>query len=192
MEVDTGASVSILSETTFRQLWKRQEAPGLRHPHVTLKKYTGEPLAVLGQMDVWVKCEGSSAKVPVLIVKGCGPNLLGRDWLRRFKLDWRKILNIQATEGDHRQIVERYAEIFREELGTLRGTKATLQVDPLAKPKYFKARPVPYALKEKIERELERLEEEGTIEPVQFAKWAAPIVLYSSQMGRYAFVGIIG
>ena len=45
-----------------------------------------------------------------------------------------------------------------------------------AQPKYFKARPVPYALKEKIENELDRLVEEGTIESVQFADWAAPIV----------------
>ena len=32
MEVDTGASVSIISEATFEKLWKRREAPGLRHP----------------------------------------------------------------------------------------------------------------------------------------------------------------
>ena len=30
--------------------------------------------------------------------------------------------------------------------------------------------------REKVEQELERLQEEGTMEPVQFAKWAAPIV----------------
>jgi hypothetical protein len=35
---------------------------------------------------------------------------------------------------------------------------------------------VPYALRENVEKELERLQEEGTIEPVQFADWAAPIV----------------
>ena len=45
-----------------------------------------------------------------------------------------------------------------------------------ASPKYCKARPVPYALRENVEKELERLQEEGTIEPVQFADWAAPIV----------------
>ena len=45
-----------------------------------------------------------------------------------------------------------------------------------AVPKYCKARPVPYAMKEKIEEELKRLQEEGTIEPVQHSEWAAPIV----------------
>ena len=50
-------------------------------------------------------------------------------------------------------------------------------------PKHFKARLVPYALKEKIENELERLVEEGTIEPVQFADWAAPIVKEEKSIG---------
>ena len=39
-----------------------------------------------------------------------------------------------------------------------------------------KARPVPYAMKRKIEAELERLQKERTIEPVQFSEWAAPFV----------------
>ena len=36
--------------------------------------------------------------------------------------------------------------------------------------------PGPYAVKRKIEAELERLQKEGTIEPVQFSEWEAPIV----------------
>jgi len=34
----------------------------------------------------------------------------------------------------------------------------------------------PYALRAKVDQELERLEKAGVIEPVQFAEWAAPIV----------------
>ena len=49
-------------------------------------------------------------------------------------------------------------------------------VDPGAKPRFCKARTVPYALREKVEQELDRLTKEGIIEPIQFADWAAPIV----------------
>ena len=41
-------------------------------------------------------------------------------------------------------------------------------------PKFCKVRPVAYAMKGKIEEELKRLQEEGTIEPVQFSEWTAP------------------
>ena len=40
----------------------------------------------------------------------------------------------------------------------------------------LKARPVQYTITGKIETELKRLQDEGTIEPVQFSEWAAPIV----------------
>jgi len=40
----------------------------------------------------------------------------------------------------------------------------------------LQARPVPFALRDKVEAELERLQREGIIEPVQSAEWAAPIV----------------
>ena len=61
----------------------------------------------------------------------------------------------------------KYHEVFKEVLGTLKGTKANIHLTHDTVPKYYKARPVPDSLK-KIERELDRLEHEGTIEPMQF------------------------
>lgn len=58
----------------------------------------------------------------------------------------------------------------------MKGVKAHIYIEPDVKPRYFKPRPVPYALREKIESELDRLVKEGTIKPVEFSEWAAPIV----------------
>ena len=49
-------------------------------------------------------------------------------------------------------------------------------MDQDASPRFCRARPVPYALRDKVEAELERLQKEGIIQPVQFADWAASIV----------------
>ena len=54
--------------------------------------------------------------------------------------------------------------------------EARLQVKEGARPKFCKARPVPFALKEAIDRELDRLEAEGILEPVRYSEWAAPVV----------------
>ena len=51
-----------------------------------------------------------------------------------------------------------------------------MNLDPEAKPKFHKARPVPYAIRPLLEVELDRLTKEGILEPVAFADWAAPIV----------------
>ena len=42
MELDTGASVSIISEATYNHHWPQGQAPALRESHVKLKTYTGE------------------------------------------------------------------------------------------------------------------------------------------------------
>ena len=54
--------------------------------------------------------------------------------------------------------------------------QATLTLKENAQSKFCKARPVPYALKEKVETELERLENEGIIQKVDHNDWATPIV----------------
>jgi len=65
--------------------------------------------------------------------------------------------------------------VFQEGLSTLSGFKAKIIVDPSAQPKYCKARTVPYFLCDKVEKELNCLVTEGTLEPVEVAEWAAPI-----------------
>ena len=74
------------------------------------------------------------------------------------------------------RILERHSKIFNDELGTLKGHQAKIYVDPGAQPRFCKARTVPYAMRRLVEEELERLQKEGIIEPVQFADWAAPVV----------------
>lgn len=79
--------------------------------------------------------------------------------------------------------------MFGEGLGTLKGTEAKIYVDPEATPKFMKARPVPHALKAKVEMELDRLQSEGIISPVEFTEWAAPIVPVVKQNGSVRICG---
>ena len=136
--------------------------------------YSGEAIEVLGSVDVNVTYKEQSAYVPLLVVKHKGPSLLGRDWLQKFKLDWREIHSIQFSPLQ--ALLDKYHTVFQETLGTLQNFKAHIYVDPNAKPKYCKARPIPYAVKAKVEEELDRLVAQGTLEPVQMWEWASPIV----------------
>ena len=73
-------------------------------------------------------------------------------------------------------ILRRHEKVFREELGTYTGDHVKILVDPTEHPRYCKARPVPYAMRDKVEAELQRLQEQGVIEQVTHADWAAPVV----------------
>ena len=66
--------------------------------------------------------------------------------------------------------------MFKEELGLVQGFTAKIHMEPQTTPRFYKARPIPYALRRPVEQEWERLHNSGVIEPVEFADWAAPIV----------------
>jgi hypothetical protein len=48
MEVDTGVSLSLISETTYKKLWEANALPELQQTTVKLRFYTGEEIGVLG------------------------------------------------------------------------------------------------------------------------------------------------
>lgn len=73
-------------------------------------------------------------------------------------------------------VLDRHAEVFKEELGQLKGTTAKIHVNSEAQPRFYKPRRIPFAVKPLVEAELRRLVDEKIIEPVQFSEWAASIV----------------
>ena len=90
MEVDTGASVSLISEDTFKSLW-----PGrtLQPSPVRLRTYLKETIPVVGSTNVNVDYNGQLCGLPLVVVGGSGPALMGRDWLSHIQLDWRQVHN---------------------------------------------------------------------------------------------------
>ncbi|CAG2221679.1 unnamed protein product [Mytilus edulis] len=81
----------------------------------------GEQIPVIGRAIVNVNYKKESEKLPLLIVKRKGPNLLGRDWLNKLQLDWKDIFSVVGSDNqssDLNVILEANKEIFKDELGT--------------------------------------------------------------------------
>ena len=70
---------------------------------------------------------------------------------------------------DLNKILEEYKLVFIPDLGALKGVKIKIVVLENAKPKYFNARSVSYALKDAIECELDKLVIQGFFKPVNRA-----------------------
>ena len=83
---------------------------------------------------------------------------------------------LTETWKSYMELLKKYNSVFTAESGTVKGMKASLTLKENAQPKLCKAGPVPYALKERVEKELERLESEGIIQKVDHSDWATPIV----------------
>lgn len=179
MEVDTGASLSIINQSTFAALQHHDKTIVLKPTQVKFRTYTGGLITVMGLTEVIVEYKKQSFKQPVFVVSGDKPCLLGRDWLYFLKLDWEEIFSISldgAAENNLDKLLSKYAEVFNDELGTLTDYKAHIYLKKSAEPKFLKSRSVPYALKGKIEEELRRQVEAGILEQVEISEWATPIV----------------
>ena len=134
------------------------------------------------------KYEDHKSKLSVLVVKGQGPCLLGQNWMSELKLNWKVIGQVEARE-DIQVVIDKYSEVFEGGFGTLRGVTAKIHIDPQVTPRFYHTRPVPYAWRQKVEAELDRLEQEGIVERIQFSEWAAPVVPVLKQDGSTRLCG---
>lgn len=119
-----------------------------------LRTYTGETIPVLGTADLEVAYENKRYQLTTHISSGKAPNLLGRDWLQHAKLNWPKVVCVKQVAQQSRleDILKKYSYVglFNKELGAMRGVTTKIYMDPTVRPKYYKARPVPYALRPKL------------------------------------------
>ena len=174
MEIDTGAAASVISEKTYKNAWVGEGRPSLLTTNVLLRTYSGERLNIRGEIKVDVQFRDKKAKLNLLVVVGNGPSLMGRDWISVLQPNFSVLRS--SVDGSLQSLLDKHAVLFKEELGRIRGVKVKIHVDPKARPLFFKPRPVPYALRARVEEELKRLEAAGIIEPVTHSDWAAPVV----------------
>ena len=120
-----------MSEEAYGKLWPTRS---LDRTDVELQSYLGEPIPVVGSAVVHTNYENQTADLPLIVVKGNKPTLLGRSWLHKINLNWNQIKRVQMPELQ--QLLDKYSEVFSEELGTMTGP---IELTPDAKPRYHKA-----------------------------------------------------
>ena len=90
MEVDTGATLSLISHATYQKFWLRKDtfdAPSLQKTTATLKPYTGVQVKVLGSLQVDVTYQDQETTLTLLVVAGDVLSLLSWDWLKHIRFD---------------------------------------------------------------------------------------------------------
>ena len=73
-------------------------------------------------------------------------------------------------------MLDHYTTLFQEDLGTLKEAKVKFFLKKDITPNFYKARPVPLALQQRVTAELDCLQAEGIICPIKLSDWTTPIV----------------
>ena len=172
MEVVTGVAISIMLQSTLQNYF-----PGvpLTESNVRLKTYTDNPVEVTGEVEVLISYRAQNARVTLVIVSGNGPTLLGRNWMSHIRLDCREIFSVRTTTNLN-DVLNKHQGLLTGKLGTVKTYQGKFRLKNDAQPRVCKARPVPFAIRDDIGSQLDRLEADGVIETIKHSYWAAPIV----------------
>lgn len=112
--------------------------------------------------------------------------MLRKNWLNAIWLNWGEIKKIPCVLDD---LIDKYSEVFRDELGMMQDYTVKLTLEQNAKPKFFKPRAVLYAINNTIEKDFDRLEKLGVITKVSQSEWVTPIVAVPKADGLVRICG---
>ena len=114
----------------------------------------------MGQMTIGVKYGGYQGKDTLYVVEGrrCSEGTVF------LLLDWIGIAFNSVSHAETKKALEtlldNYSQVFQPGLGTMTQVKA---LRPDARQRFCRPRPVPFAIRDKVGQELDKLEELGSI-----------------------------
>ena len=136
--------------------------------------HTGEAICVKGVFNVKVEVNREKAMFTPL---GHGRQWTESSWERLTTETLTQLVKDScSTLHLSKSATRDIGQVFKNELGQIKNAKAKIFLDAEVKPRFFHPRPIPYAFHQKVEAELNHLEQAGVIEPVQLSDWAVPIV----------------
>ncbi|XP_046964488.1 uncharacterized protein K02A2.6-like [Vanessa cardui] len=176
-QIDSGSSVTAISDKTYYSYFN---SVTLIPTNKKLISYNGGLIQSLGIARLPVTYNNKTNVLDFYVIQNGGPPLLGRDFISKFNLELSPINGCyhvsSVPESELQSFLKKYSDIFTDELGCFNKYKIKLHLKENAKPVFMKARPVPFALRDKIDKEISRLLQIKVIEPVEFSEYASPIV----------------
>lgn len=188
-EVDSGARFSLLSETDFNNLGLRMP---LQSTSVCFRSYSDHIIRPKGKVTLTVAYKDKKIDTDLFIVPPGHDALLGRGWIRGLQISLNEIdahrpthpesihINSVVTLDD---LFDKYSDIFEEKVGCVPNVEVKLQLRDGAKPIFIRERDVPFALRERVNKELATLESQGVITPVSSSDWGSPLVVIAKPDG---------
>nr|XP_054924330.1 uncharacterized protein K02A2.6-like [Dermacentor andersoni] len=205
--VDSGSSVSILSEQEFSRYF--QSVQLLPAPHVSLFDYSQRLIPVLGCFQADVRFKGRTASLRFYVVHR-GTSLIGLDGIKALDLRIEgsalkclytsvtpqptvvdplscSISTSSSTQPHNKALppalAHEFSSLFSPELGLAKGFTHRIKTRQGVQPVTSKLRRLPYSLRSPVSNELHRLLSLDIIERIDASEWVSPIVVVNKKDG---------
>ncbi|CAB4003757.1 Hypothetical predicted protein [Paramuricea clavata] len=201
--IDTVASINIIDEPTFQHLCK-QKPIKIHRSKARIYAYAAQsPLPILGVFEEIIESKTKMTTAKSHVAKGDNGNLLCSETAAELGLITLNIHNVnkdkpevntttkvnttvkvpneftpeaEATEFIQ-SLTNEYVDLFRG-IGCLKNFELKLHIYPNVKPVAQPERRIPFHIREKVTHELDKLTEQGIIEPCSGpTPWVSPLVV---------------
>lgn len=185
--IDSGSTISALSLSTYKQF---ENVCNLKMDEtVTFKTYNNAKFKPLGYVEFDVTFNKVTCQQKFYVIEEASINILGRDWCKNFGISFEMTCQISGIDEDLENIFKEYDKVFSNKLGCFRYSKICLEIKEGAKPIFCRPRSVPLAYRHQVEQELERMQENGIISPINTSEWATPLVIVPKHDGSLRLCG---
>ncbi|XP_031333894.1 uncharacterized protein K02A2.6-like [Photinus pyralis] len=188
-EVDSCAGFTLIPKYLFDKLGINCK---LDQANVLFRAYTHQIFRPYGKITVNVQYRNSRSTEDMYVVPNHLDPLLGRVWIRHLKI------NLEEVDADSfhnnscpinkitnvNDIRTQFSKIFEQRIGLIPNVTISLTLRENSKPVYVPERNLPYALQEKVEHELNLLEEQGIISKCPKSDWGSPLVVVPKPDGK--------
>ncbi|XP_055622834.1 uncharacterized protein K02A2.6-like [Toxorhynchites rutilus septentrionalis] len=178
LQLDCASDITIISKRTWTSVGK----PVTETTDVAAVSASGDGIDIVGEFNAEITIQDVTKVGRIFVTSNPDLNVLGIETIDQFDLwsvPFSSLVNSiqQNSIATMQKLQAKFPEVFQPTLGCCTKAKVTLYPKPDARPVYCPKRPVAYAALPKVDAELQRLQDNGIISPVQFSDWAAPIVV---------------
>ena len=179
----------IMLQIVLKGSSSRLRKQALRDPKMTLKDL---PVKMKGKFQTTVESRKKITVATIYVTEADGGCLLSANTAEDLGLITLHLNQVKTTKPNSKaaqqvnipdkgvqHIVNNHSSVFQGQ-GKLQNKQIELIIDEAVKPVAQKQRPIPFHLREKVERELSKLEHDDIIEPVpdtEETDWISPLVI---------------
>ena len=186
--IDTGASINVIDEKTFQTIIKSRQNKRISLSNTATKIYSyggSKPLPVLGTFTTHVESKRKLTPATIYVIRGAHGCLLSYQTateLDLISIDTSSIASVKtstpiASTNNSNDILKRYPDLFTG-IRKMKDFQVELHIDPSVPPVTQPHRRIPFHLRKKLDAELDKLERQGIIEPVDGpTPWVSPLVV---------------
>ena len=179
-QVDTGASITGVTESFFRRHFSRHQR--LLLPATTLFNFDGSPLKspAKGRFTAVIEHHGRQHEVELHVLPDTCDACIGQDVIQLLGL---QIDGAREQVRSVNTILQEFPKLQSSEMGTFPDYEHVIVTEPDARPVAQKLRPVPLARRQQAADEIQNMDAAGIWEPVDRSQWVHHMVTVRKPQG---------